>query len=134
MKLFLRYAGVGLVFLVSTHIGRAQNIVEEPLITQMMRSYADYHKNHTELRGWRIQLIATTDKRQMESARKKFAETYPDYDAVFTHEPPFFHLKAGAFLKKQDALPFLERMKETYPGAFLVADQLQAAELLRYQK
>lgn len=134
MNWFLRYVGVGLVFLLSIHPGKAQNIVEEPLISQMMKSYVDYHKNHTELRGWRIQLIATTDKRQMESARKKFAETYPDYDVVYTHVPPFFHLKAGAFLKKQDALPFLEKMKETYPGAFLVADQLEVAELLRYQK
>ncbi len=134
MNWFLRIVAVGLIFTGFTQVIEAQNIVEEPLITQMMKSYVDYHKNHTELRGWRIQLIATTDKRQMESARKKFAETYPDYDAVFTHVPPFFHLKAGAFLKKQDALPFLERMKETYPGAFLVADQLEAEELLRYQK
>lgn len=130
----LRCIAVGLIFLVSTQAGKAQNIVEEPLISRMMKSYVDYHKNHTELRGWRIQLIATTDKRQMEGARKKFAETYPEYNAVFTHVPPFFHLKAGAFLKKQDALPFLERMKETYPGAFLVADQLEVEELLRYQK
>lgn len=112
---------------------QAQNIVEEPLITQMMRSYADYHKNHTEMRGWRVQLVATTDKRQVESARAKFRQTYPEYDVLYTHVPPFFHLKTGAFLKKQDALPFLEKMKDTYPGAFLVADQLEVSELLRYQ-
>lgn len=134
MNRFLKIVAVGLACLAFTQAAKSQNIVEEPLITRMMKSYVDYHKNHTELRGWRIQLIATTDKRQMESARKKFAETYPDYDAVFTHVPPFFHLKAGAFLKKQDALPFLEKMKETYPGAFLVADQLEVEELLRYQK
>lgn len=113
-------------------IAKAQTIVEEPLVSSMMRSYVDYNKNHTEMRGWRIQLVATTDKRQMESAKKKFDNTYPEYELIFDHDPPFFHLKTGAFLTKQNALPFLEKMKDSYPGAFLVADELEVHELLRY--
>ena len=113
-------------------LGEAQTIVEEPLISSMMRSYVDYNKNHTEMRGWRIQLVATTDKRQMESAKRKFYSTYPEYELINNHVPPFFHLKTGAFLKKQNALPFLKKMKKSYPGAFLVADELEVHELLRY--
>lgn len=126
-----------LVFLVCVlgslmSVAKAQTIVEEPLVSSMMRSYVDYNKNHTEMRGWRIQLVATTDKRQMESAKRKFDNTYPEYELIYDHEPPFFHLKTGAFLKKQNALPFLDKMKKSYPGAFLVADELEVHELLRY--
>ena len=112
--------------------GEAQTIVEEPLISSMMQSYVDYNRNNTEMRGWRIQLVATTNKRQMESAKRKFDSTYPEYELIYNHEPPFFHLKTGAFLKKQNALPFLIKMKKSYPGAFLVADELEVHELLRY--
>ena len=84
------------------------------------------------MRGWRIQLLATTDKRQMESNRQKFQSKYPEYKLIFNHEPPFFHLQSGAFLTKQDALPFLERMKKEYPSAFLVSDDIEVSELLKY--
>ena len=111
---------------------KGQQIVEESLITSMMRSYANYHKNHTAMRGWRIQLLATSDRRQMETNRQKFQNKYPEYKLIFNHEPPFFHLQTGAFLTKQDALPFLERMKRDYVSAFLVSDEIEVSELLRY--
>lgn len=118
--------------LTAPQLGTSQSIVEEPLVSAMMSSYTAYNKSNTEMRGWRIQLVATTDKRQMEFAKRKFENTYPEYELIFDHEPPFFHLKTGAFLKKQNALPFLEQMKKSYPGAFLVADELEVQELLRY--
>jgi len=110
-----------------------QTIVEDPGVTSMMRSYVSYNKQNTKMRGWRVQLVATTDKRQMETARRKFENRYPEYELMFNHEPPFFHLQTGAFLTKKDALPFMQRMKKSFSGAFLVADEIEVYELMNYE-
>lgn len=110
----------------------AQQIIEESLVSSMMRSYTNYNKNVSSVRGWRIQLLATTDKRQMESAQAKFRNKYPQYKLIYNHEPPFFHLQTGAFLTKQEAMPFLLKMKKDYVGAFLVAGEFEVSEVLSY--
>ncbi len=78
-------------------------------------------------------MVATTDKRQMETARRKFENTYPEYELMFNHVPPFFHLQTGAFLTKQDALPFMQKMKKNFSGAFLVSDEIEVHELMNYE-
>jgi len=54
-------------------------IVEEPQITALMNRWKNYNLENQELRGWRIQIMASTDRRQMETARRIFERRYPEY-------------------------------------------------------
>jgi len=111
----------------------AQTIEEDPLITQMVNSYVEFNHTHQQVRGWRVQVLVTTDRRQMERARSRFESLWPEFKLLFSHEIPFYHLKSGAFLNRQSARPFLRKLQKDFPSAFLVADEIDVAEVLIYQ-
>lgn len=110
-----------------------QSIVEDPAVTKMMEGFVEFNKTHQTIRGWRIQILVTTDRRQMEATRKEFEIIYPDYKMYYQHENPFYHLKSGAFITQAAARPFLRLMQENYASAFVVSDEIDLEEVLLYQ-
>jgi len=123
---------VTLVVMMCTPI-KAQ-LIEDPQITNLMDRWIDYNREHQEIRGWRIQIMASIDRRQMETARRNFERKYPEYPVVFIHNEPYFHLKVGAFITVQKAQAFLRKMQEDYPQAITVTDVLKVDELLLYDQ
>ena len=109
-------------------------IVEEPEITDLMRRWKAYNLEHQELSGFRIQIMASVDRRQMESLKRSFENKYPEYPVVFIHNDPFYHLKVGAFLTMQKTQAFLKKMQDDYPQAIPVTDILKVEELLLYDQ
>ncbi|HEY3385181.1 MAG TPA: SPOR domain-containing protein [Saprospiraceae bacterium] len=109
-------------------------LIEDPQITSLMDRWIDYNREHNEIRGWRIQIMASIDRRQMETARRNFERNYPEYPVIFIHNEPYFHLKVGAFMTIQKAQAFLRKMQEDYPQAITVSDLLKVEELLLYDQ
>jgi hypothetical protein len=99
-----------------------------------MNRWITYNRDQVETRGWRIQIMASIDRRQMETARRTFERRYPEYPVIFVHNEPYFHLKVGAFLSMQKAQAFLRKMQEEYPQAIPVTDILKVEELLLYDQ
>lgn len=109
-------------------------IVEEPQVTGLMDRWINYNIEHQELRGWRIQLLASVDRRQAESVKRKFEANYKENPLMFVHNNPYFHLKVGAFMTMQRAQAFLYQMQKDYPQAIIVTDHLLMDELLLYDQ
>jgi hypothetical protein len=120
------------LFVVMTFRLGAQSITEEQAITHMMQSFVEYNKANTHVRGWRIQILSTTDRRVMESTQAKFKRLYPEYELQFVHQNPYYHLRTGAFLTQQDARPMLRKMQRNFAGAFIVTDEFEIHEVLSY--
>jgi sporulation related protein len=121
------------VLIIAWTAASSQSIVEDPSVTQIMESFVEFNKAHQTVRGWRIQILVTTDRRQMEKTRKEFESTYQKYKIYYQHENPFYHLKSGAFLTQASARPFLRLMQEKYVSAFVVSDEINLEEVLLYQ-
>jgi hypothetical protein len=109
-------------------------LVEEPQITDLLDRWKAYNQEHQEISGWRIQIMASIDRRQMETARRTFEKRYPEYPVLFVHNEPYFHLKVGAFMTMQKAQAFLRKMQPDYPQAIPVTDNLKVEELLLYDQ
>lgn len=112
----------------------AQNITEtvEPKVSQLMQRFADSNKSKTNVNGWRIQLLATTDRQNMESSLRRFENLYPSIPVDWLHAKPYYKVRVGAFATKRDALRTLYILKEDYPGAYPVQDtKIRPEELLR---
>lgn len=110
-----------------------QTIEEDPAVTKMMEDFVEFNKAHQTVRGWRVQILVTTDRRQMETTRREFEATYSDYKIYYQHDKPFYHLKSGAFLTQAAARPFLRLMQKSYASAFVVSDDIDLEEVLLYQ-
>lgn len=109
-------------------------LIEDPHIAGLMDRWKTYNLDHQEVTGWRIQILATVDRRQMESVRRGFENRYPEYPIHFVHNEPYLHLKVGAFMTMQKAQAFLKKMQHDYPQAIPVTDLLKMDELILYDQ
>ncbi len=102
----------------------AQNIQikEDPIIGQMMDRFTAINKATTTIEGWRVQVLATPDRQQLESARQVFQYKYPNIPIDWVHANPWYKLYAGAFATKLDAMRLQYLLKRDYPSAYLVRD------------
>ena len=110
----------------------AQTIIEDSGISSVMRHYTQINKSKTETNGYRIQLVVTRDRRQMEEAKRKFELAYPDKEADWTFLAPYYKLKVGAFLDKLSAWPYYRSLLKDFPTAILTTDRIEVAEALNY--
>ena len=130
----MKYAVIIAISLFLCEAISAQDVTinEEPSVTRLMNNYVQHNQLHQKVRGWRVQVLVTTDRRQMESTRDEFGELFPDRVLHYKHDNPFYHLKTGAFLTQGAARPYLKEIKEVYKSAFSVADQVEISEVIQY--
>jgi hypothetical protein len=124
-----------LVFLFGAAITiNAQSVTEkvDTRVGQLMERFINQNKSTTTVNGWRIQILATTDRQNMETSLRKFGNLYPSVPVDWLHTKPYYKVRAGAFATKRDALRTLYILKEDYPGAYPVQDnKIRPEELLR---
>lgn len=118
------------------HLGvEAQNISinEQAAITQMMQRFVEINRSKVAVDGWRIQLLATTDRTKLDSALRNFQTRYPNVAVDWVHERPYYKLRAGAFTSKLDATRVLYTLKRDYPSAYPAQDKnIRPQELAGY--
>ena len=118
----------------SFSIVHAQGVTElvEPKVGQLMQHFVEQNKSKTTVAGWRIQILATTDRQNMEAALRRFQNLYPSIPVDWLHAKPYYKIRAGAFATKREALRILYILKSDYPGAYPVQDnKIRPEELLR---
>lgn len=118
-----------------TAIGQAQNITisEQAAISQMMQRFVEINRSKVAVDGWRIQLLATTDRTKLDSALRNFQSRYPNIAVDWVHERPYYKLRAGAFTSKLAATRVLYSLKRDYPSAYPAQDKnIRPQELAGY--
>lgn len=103
--------------------GQAQEVQyqEEPGVSQLMRLWVNQNRATPRVEGWRIQIMASTDRQQVEDAKSRFKLLYPEIPADWIHEKPYYKLRVGAFRTRQEAMAFLSNLPE-YAGAYPAKD------------
>ena len=121
-----------IVFLGTIGVANSQNvsIQEEFPIEDMMKKYTSDNKAQTVLAGYRIQLLATTDRQKVERAMNKFKSLYPSITVDWEHNKPYYKLRAGAYRTRLDAIRALKAFKKDYPGAYTAKARINKSELL----
>lgn len=120
-SLLLLFIGLVLVTINSS----AQDVVvnEEVGVTEIMEHFTDVNKSRTNVEGWRIQILATTDRQKMERSKQVFQYRYPNIPVNWEHSKPYYKLRAGAFATKLEAIRLLYLLKEDYPSAYPAKDK-----------
>lgn len=121
-----------LVFLLGFLVSQGQNILveEEPGITAMFQKYLTENKSSNTVKGWRIQITTTDDRRRMERTKNKFGRLYPGYKVKWKHESPYYKVMIGAWESQLHLKAFLLELKDEFPNAIPVPDDIKKSELL----
>lgn len=105
----------------------------DPILEEMINEYTADNKSAASVPGWRVQILATTDRQRLESVQQSFRYHYPNVPVDWEHDPPYYKLQAGAFASKLDALRLKYILSREYEGLYLVRDETIAkGELLNY--
>lgn len=118
----------------------AQNIIinEEPLITKMMYTYVTGGKSTNTpstggtvqiVDGFRIQLLATTDRTKVDDSQSVFNSRYPGVYSGWSQAKPYYRVRVGAFTSRSEAATFLQKIKKDYPDAYIVPDRVKTSEI-----
>ncbi|MCP3931469.1 MAG: SPOR domain-containing protein [Bacteroidetes bacterium] len=119
----LLFLSIFFIFLVFE--GNAQGVVvkEDPAISSLVNRFIEINRSKGFIEGWRIQILATTDRRRMESAKQNFQFRYPNITVDWVHAKPYYKLRAGAFSTRLEAFRLLHILKKDYPGAYQIQDK-----------
>lgn len=98
------------------------HITAPEAVDQMMLHYITSNKTTPGVSGWRIQLLATTDRQKMESTLGSFRALYPYISVDWIHTQPYYKVRAGAFESKLKATRILYLVKKDYPSAYPAMD------------
>lgn len=104
---------------------RAQEVMlnEDPAVTALVRAWVNNNRAGQGIQGWRVQLMASTDRQQVENGLTRFRTYFPEVAANWVHEKPYYKLRVGAFRSRLEALAFIGgELNGLFPGAYPAID------------
>ncbi|CAH1002492.1 hypothetical protein LEM8419_03371 [Neolewinella maritima] len=99
-------------------------------VERVLNLFAEINETNEEVEGWRVQILATTDRQQLERTETEFKATYPSVPVDWVHNSPYYKLRAGAFFTRAEADGLRQRLSREFEGVYLVKDEVTEAELL----
>lgn len=121
------------LFLIEGIFAQASRLNEylDPAITNLLSTYQQQEKASTTLSGFKVQVVASTDRKQVETALAKFKVVFPTVPADWVAQQPYYKLLAGAYTNKWDAIQLMYSLKSEYPSAFITKDnQIKKREIV----
>ncbi len=98
------------------------SIVEDPGIGSLLQRNRDINFSTEEVVGWRVQILATTDREKVMKTKTEFLRKFPQIKTDWDYVAPYYKLKAGAYLYKLEAANLRHRILGDYPNAYVTKD------------
>ncbi len=120
----MRILIAALFLFLSLASSQAQNITlnASSEVKILMNRYGAENRMSEFVDGWRIQIVSSTDRRKIDEMRKSFIQKFPNIPIKMEHTPPYYKIRAGAFVTKLDAMGLLYTIKQEVPGAYPTKD------------
>jgi hypothetical protein len=134
-KVFSKYIICLCLFISICQVISAQGkvVFNEPTnVKNIFDNFVAKNRAETTIKGWRIQIISTDDRRDMEATRSRFSTLYPSMPSAWKHVSPSYHVRVGAFRTKADLTQVLYKIKKDFPAAIAVQDDIQKYDLINY--
>jgi len=77
-------------------------------------------------KGFRIQVLNTTDRTQALTAKSKLLSLYPEHKTYLMYQAPYFKLRIGNFEEKKDADDLKKELNRLFPtGVFVIPSEIE---------
>lgn len=120
--------GKNIFSLLSHHGDRGVNVSvhQSQRILDAFGSYVASNSSRTST-GFRVRIFndnRQTSRNDSEAALERFKEMFPGVSAYRTYSNPFFRVTVGDFRTRSEAMQLLQRVKGTFPTAFIVKETI----------
>ena len=73
------------------------NLTASTSVNMMMEKFVTQGKSNETIKAWRIQIITTDDRREMEKAKSMFSSLYPNINVDWKHVAPYYQVRVGYY-------------------------------------
>lgn len=101
------------------------DIVAAPRVEQLMKDYAE--RKHPR-QGYRVQVFLG-DRRTAEETKRAFLLKHPEVPVYLSWLAPNFRLRVGDLRTRLEAERLLRELRATYPGSYIVQDEIEPPAL-----
>lgn len=70
--------------------------------------------------GYRIQVISTNNRTKAMEAKTKIYQRFPELKAYLMYQSPFFKVKVGNFVEREEAESYLQDIQQLFPATIYV--------------
>jgi hypothetical protein len=118
---------------VSQPISEQLPVSQDARIDSLLKRHIAMNKRMNGTEGYRLEVFFSSGLKAREEAmsvKTEFLTKYPDVQAYMIFQSPDFKVRVGDFRTKNEALALKDRIKKTYPNAFIVKDIIQFPKLI----
>lgn len=102
---------------------------KEAVIDSVDQAYQNAWKTVKYCDGYRIQLVAVSNKSGAQKVYNDFKAAFPEANAYLSYTEPTFRVRVGNFKNRIDAYRFLMKIQGQFPGAFITRDKISFREI-----
>ena len=105
------------------------DISANPVLEQLLSYHRIRNEEKGTVSGYRVQLLSSTRRKDILDLKRLVYQKMPELPTYPMRLTPYYKLRAGNYLTKMEAYRFLLKIREDYPDAFIVIDQIDVSEL-----
>jgi len=106
-------------------------VQESNAVSNMLSHYKNYYGKYPEIRGHRIQVLSTTDRREMDKTLQKLNNSYSGLYVDWKHTAPYYRVIVGAYLTPWDAETALYAFRKDFSGSVIIYDNIPKEQFLK---
>lgn len=122
---------------------RPESMVDSTLVGKSIFSMVQVHQSQEmqgafrrhlernpqrEMNGYRVRIFfdnKQNSRAASEAAMNRFKSLHPGIPAYRSYESPYFKVTVGDYRTKSEAMALLQRVKDAFPGAFVVKGNIR---------
>jgi SPOR domain len=132
-KMKLLFKVITLLFATNYLLANDTIIVrKDPRLDVLTQKQAEINKRTSMMtssglyKGYRIQVISTTNRDEAIRVKTEVLTRFTDQKAYLTYHSPYFKVRIGNFIKKDEAEKFRQQLNKYYPqGVYVVEDAVE---------
>ena len=104
----------------------------EPAILNITQKHTETWQKTKTISGYRIQIGAlsgTQSRVKAQEMKDLFDRMFTDIECYLSYAEPNFRIRVGDFKSKLDALRYLAKIQQQFPGAFIVKENIAIGNL-----
>lgn len=116
--------------MVTDTISNAVYVVKDSRLDLLTKKKAEINKKAADAKrptkGYRIQVLNTTDRTQAFKTKSKLLSVYPDHKTYLMYQAPYFKIRIGNFVEKGEADDLKKELTRMFPaGVFVIPSHIE---------
>ena len=134
-KIFLFCLVAGFAFMSNAQtvvdtVGTNVFVVKDSRFDLLVKKKAEINKKSADSkkpsRGYRIQVLNTTDRNQALATKSKLLTLYPEQKTYLMYTAPYFKIRIGNFVEKGEADELKKELARMFPtGVFVIPSEIE---------